>query len=207
MSIVAMPATLFVGRQTFGQRRYDMMEQSDPTGAQAARLFGPPRWSMLISSPPKMSLLNGGIWESMLSQLRGSVNVLSAWDLNKPAPLGTARGSPTLSANATAGASSISVTGFTASGTLKQGDWLQVGAGLGTSQLVKVTADITLNGSGAGTVSIEPPIRKQINSGSAVAWDKSLGYYRMEGRGFSWDAIPGDLAVTGYECSFVETFA
>lgn len=207
MSTITMPAALRVGAQSFGQERFDLVERSDATGDTSVRLFGPPRWTMGLAAKSGLDLADAGVWEVLLIQLRGSVNVLAAWDVNKPAPLGTARGSPTLSANATAGASSISVTGFTAAGTLKQGDWLQVGTGVGTSQLVKVTADITLNGSGAGSVAVEPPIRKQINSGATVTWDKPLGYYRMQAKGFSWDAVPGFLASSGFACDFLETFA
>lgn len=207
MATITMSASLLVGNQSFGQQRYDISEVSEPTGAQAVRLFGPPRWRMSMSAPRFISLRNAGLWEAMLSQLRGGVNVLAAWDVNKPAPLGTARGTPTLSAIAAAGATSISVTGFSANGTLLAGDWLQIGAGVGSSQLVKVVADVTLNGTGAGTVTIEPPLRQQFAGATAITWDKALGYYRLVGKGFDWQAIPGFAAAEGFESEFLETFS
>jgi hypothetical protein len=206
MAVITMSTSLILGRQVFKQRRFDISEISDATGKMAVRLFGPPKWGMTIGSPASMSMLNGSLWESMLLRLRGGVNVLAAWDVNKPAPLGTMRGTPTLSAHATAGATSIALTGTGASTTLKQGDWLQVGTGHGTSQLVKVVADVTFSGGGTGSVTIEPPIRKQINSGSSVYWDKSLGYYRMVGNEVTWNAVPGAILTEGYGAELLEDF-
>lgn len=206
MSTITLSTSLPIGNQSIGQRRFDIMEASQQTGAQAVRLLGPPRWTMSLSSPQKMTLTNAGLWESMLIQLRGSVNVLAAWDVNRPAPLGTARGSPSTTGTTVAGATSMTVTGFSASGTLKQGDWLMIGSGAGTSHLCKVTADVTLNGSGAGTVSFEPPTRQQFNAATAITWDKALGYYRMLGNGVSWNAVPGWLAAEGHSLDLMETW-
>lgn len=64
--------------------------------------------------------------------------------------------------------------------TLLPGDWLQIGTGVGTSQLVKVVATAT-EAAQDGTLSVtfEPPLRWAFSSAAVVAWDKPLGYYKQ----------------------------
>ena len=75
-----------------------------------------------------------------------------------------------------------------------------------TTGAVTLVAAATADVAGAATVTIEPPIRKQINSASVVAWDKPLGYYRMVGTGFGWGAVPGALLTEGFETELLEDF-
>jgi hypothetical protein len=84
------------------------------------------------------------------------------------------RGSPTLSAGVARGATALPITGGTAGGTLLAGDMLGCGG-----QLFMVAADITLNGSGAGSVSVVHRVRGTIASGSAVTWNKPTGEFQM----------------------------
>jgi hypothetical protein len=112
MSIITVPAGLVAPAGcTIGQARYDLTESSDSTGSEAARLLGPPRWSMSLRSIDAMTPAEAGLWEAMVLQLRGRVNHLAVHDFGRPAPAGTLRGSPTLNASASAGATSIVLTG------------------------------------------------------------------------------------------------
>lgn len=107
MSIVTWPTGLSVPASfTLGQQRYDMTESSDSTGADAARLLGPPRWTVSLRSVELMPLADAGLWEAMLLQLRGRVNHLAVYDPVRVAPRGTLRGAPTLNATVSAGATS-----------------------------------------------------------------------------------------------------
>ncbi len=211
MAIITLPAAVQAapGGLGYGQVRYDMAESSNATGDTAVRLFGPPRWRYALQSPAWASMAEAGAWESLVLQLRGQVNVLAMWDLLRPAPAGTLRGAPWLAADVPAGSTSA-VLGH-AIGTLKAGDWLQLGAGLGASQTVKLTADASstllaaataawvngsaaaanwLNGSAAAvtwaasgrcSISFEPPLRAAYPLRTAVAWDKPIVYCRMQG--------------------------
>lgn len=181
MAIITLPTTLRIAEAGFGQARYDMAEMSDATGHSAARLFGPPRWRAWLRSHKAIAIEEASIWEAMLLQLRGGVNHLALHDRHRPAPLGTMRGTMTLSGAHSAGAVAVTVTAGAgqASRTLLTGDWLQIGTGLGTSQLVKVMADATANGSGVISLTVEPPLRTAFSSGVAVAWDKPLAYYKQ----------------------------
>jgi hypothetical protein len=184
MSVIAMPTTLRIGAVGIGQARYDLVEMSDASGSQASRLFGPPRWRLSLTSPPSLTLAQAAVWEALLLQLRGGINHLSAWDPVRVQPAGTMRGTLTLSGSHAAGATSITVTGggSQALTTLKAGDWLQIGVGIGTSQLVKVMADSVANGSGVITgMAIEPPLRIAFSTATAVAWDRPIAYYKQGG--------------------------
>lgn len=63
--------------------------------------------------------------------------------------------------------------------TLQPGDWLQLGSGVGTSQLVKVVAAAAEAADGTMTVTFEPPLRTAFSAGSAVTWDKPLAYFKQ----------------------------
>lgn len=190
MSVIALPADLPIESWSMGQADFSLFEMSDSTGHTAGRVLGPPRWTISMSSPAILSEEAAGRWEAMILSLRGRTNHLSAWDITRPAPLGTLRGTLTLSAAPSAGASSVTITGGTNGQTIKSGDWFQIGTGVGTSQLVKATADATVSG-GAVTLTFEPPLRIGFSIGAAVAWDKPLAYYKRRSGNVSWSGVSG----------------
>ena len=199
------PARVRIGVEglAFEQRRFDMLEASDATGDTAVRLFGPPRWAISINCPAGLPVEEGAEWEALLLSLRGSVRRIAAHDLARPVPRGTARGSITLSAAAAAGATTLNLAGMAANSTLEPGDWLQVGSGLGTSQLVKVIAYALL----PGPVFVEPPLRRAYASGTPVVWDKPIAYYRAApGSRASWSYYNGQIQ-RGFALDLVEVFA
>lgn len=208
MSVILLPASLRI-RPDFGieQRRFDMLESSDATGDTAVRLQAPPRWAISFTGTDAMAIPAADEWRALLLQLRGAVNVLAAWDIARPTPRGTARGAMLLATAAAAGATSLSITGATpAAGTLLRGDWLQIGTGHGSSQLVNVVADVQLSG-GTGVVAFEAPLRKAYAAGTVVTWDKALGYYRRTAGavGASWQYRTRRL-VGGFTFDGLESF-
>lgn len=193
MAVITWPAALRAPIEwTLSQARYDMLESSDATGHLAARLLGPPRWRVALRCGDAFSLQDAGIYEAMLLQLRGGVNHLAVHDFVRAAPQGSMRGSMTLNGSHAAGATALSVTAGAgqAARTLLAGDWLQLGTGLGSSQLVKVMAAATADGGGVISVGIEPPLRTGFAGGTAVVWDKPLGYYKQVGSP-QWSYRPG----------------
>lgn len=228
MSIVTIPATVAatIGGQTFGQRRFDLAEVSDANGAAAVNANAPPRWTVGLRAPQWLTPDEADEWTAMLLQLRGGINHLAVYDVLRPAPRGTMRGAPVLGAAVMRGDTSIVVTKVV--GTLKANDWLGLGSGLGTSQLVKATAAVAssvLTASsatwrtsaaavagwhrsggavstwwrgGTVTVPIEPPARDDYPAGTEVAWDKPVTYVTMTNDRFSWSAEGGDLAPAGF---------
>lgn len=199
MAIITLPSGIkFAAGSGAGMRTYGMQTQSDATGAMQTRTFGPSRWSLKLISPEEMSLQEAALWESVVIRLRGRVNHLAAYDPGKVAPLGTRRGTLTLSAAAAAGATTIQVSG---TGTLLAGDWLQIGTGLGSSQLVKVAVDTS-----TAAVTIEPPLRMAFALNAAVTWDKPLGYYKLASEMGLWTYGAGSLQ-GGFALDLLEQFA
>lgn len=207
MAIITLPASLRLGaRGGMGQRRFDLLSQSEASGTQQTRLLGPPRWTLQLVQPQLLTLTEAGAWSALLLQLRGRVNVLAAWEPTRAAPQGSVRGALVLAAACAAGATALQVSGCNpAGGTFKAGDCLQVGAGLGTSQLVMVVADATAV-AGVATLAFEPPLRTGFVSGTTVAWDKPLAYYRLQADAGSWTYSPGSL-VSGMVLDLLEVWS
>lgn len=201
MSVISMATTFMFGAWGLEQIGYDMVESSDPTGADALRIFGPPRWKVSLSAPDDQSLTQAADWEVLVMSLRRGVNCLAVWDPVRVAPRGTLRGTNTLNGAAALGATTAAITG--ASGTLLKGDWLELGVrGPGTSQLVKVMADMTA----PGTVTFEPPLRAGLLTGVAVTWDHPCFYARTVNKSTKWNYKTGNVNVDGFALDLLETF-
>jgi hypothetical protein len=204
MSIVTMSTNLFVGSLSIEQVRYDMVESSDADGTEATRIFGFPKWRVAMSGGDILTADQSAVWASMLLSLNGRSNVLAIFDAAKPTPRGTITGALTLNADVAPGTSSMVMTGAT--GTLKQGDWLQIGTGVGTSQFVKVQADATAS-AGLITVTFRPHSRYTFTAGTAVTYDHPLLYTRLLNKSSKWSYNTGSQLENGYPIDLLETFS
>lgn len=234
MSIVTIPANVAatLAEQTWGQRRFDLAEVSDATGDAAVNANAPPRWTVGLRAARWLRPDESDDWAAMLLQLRGGINHLAVYDVLRPAPRGTMRGAPVLGAALARGATSMVLANVV--GTIKANDWLGVGSGLGSSQLLKSTGAVASsiltatsatwrnnvsaaatwvnNASAAATwwlggtvtVPIEPPARDDYPAGTAVVWDKPVTYVTMTNEQASWTARGGDLAPAGYAIDGME---
>jgi hypothetical protein len=209
MAIISMPAGLQVGGFTWGRPTSASTRSATRAARPPARSFGPPRWTLGMSSLDAMSPLQAGIWEALIAQLRGRVNHLAAYDITRPLPQGTMRGSLTLNGAQVAGDTTVVVTGGAgqAGTTLLRGDWLQLGTGLGTSQLIKVCADATANGSGVITLTTEPPLRLAFSGGTAVTYSQPLAYFKRSSARSSWQGVPGALLLGGHTLDMLEQWS
>lgn len=191
MAVITMPVNLRCASGCrIEQITTDSVGLSDPGGNSQARTYGVPRWSLSLAAPAAMTDADAGLWKAMLLTLRGSVNFLAAFDPSRPQPRGSLRGALTLASAAAIGASAIAITGGggQAGKTLVIGDWLQIGTGLGSSQLVMCVAPATADGAGACTVTVEPPLRLAFGGGAAVTWDRPLAYFRKPPGRVGWSA-------------------
>lgn len=207
MAIITMPTNLILGSFNIAQARFDLSEMSETTGASQDRSFGPPRWRLSISAPSALSIESSAVWEALILKLRGRVNHLAAWDIMKPAPRGTMRGTLTLSGAHAQGATVLNITGGAgqAGTTLLAGDWIQVGSGTG-GQLFKVVTDATANGAGLIAATVEPPVRPVAGfaGGTAVTWDKALGHYKVTTQAPQWGYVPSVNAQSGFALDLME---
>lgn len=187
MAVITFPESLAekVSRLSWAQNRNDM-EFRSMFGAQALEVSSP-LWSAGLEFGDMLEN-DAGALQTLMMQLRGRTNQLALWNFARPAPLGTMRGTMTLSADAAQGATSISITAGVgqAAKTLLAGDFLGIGSGL-TQQVVMVTADATSNGSGVISISIEPPLRNAFAAGAAVTWDKPKALFRRQSSKAGWD--------------------
>ena len=129
------------------------------------------RW-MVSMSYPVHTLAERPDVEAFWIGLRGKTGRVNLWDIGRPVPRGSMRGSPTLAAGAAFQATSLSIA--TASGnTLLAGDRIKV-----SNQLFVVRSGATASG-GVLTVGIEHPVRVALSYGAAVVWDKpTTGFMR-----------------------------
>ena len=124
-------------------------------------------WRLQMTLPPNTDRVVAGALEAFFDRLKGQVHQVSLWHFGRPAPLGTMRGTPTLSANAAQLANTVAING---SGTLLAGDMLGIGG-----QLCRVMADASLPGS----VEIAPRLRSAVASGAAVTWDRPTANFML----------------------------
>lgn len=195
-----MPTNLLVASANWGQARFDMVEMSESTGSTATRLLGPPRWTLSMRSPEVLPLALAGRWEAIVYGLRGRVNHLAAYNPGRPRPAGTLAGAPSVLSDAAAGATSVYLA---ASGTVLVGDMLQIGTGLGSSQLVKVMADAT-SSSGSITVTFEPPLRQAYVATTPVVWNHPVAYFQARSPNSGGAFSPGGEG--GYSLDLIEAF-
>lgn len=107
MSVITFPDSLPVARCTWAQQRNDVTFRSG-FGAQSVELSAP-LWAVTLEATPGKAR-DGGGWQAFGMQTRGQTNQIALWNHARPVPLGTMRGTMTLSSAAAQGATSLSIT-------------------------------------------------------------------------------------------------
>lgn len=182
-----MPTGLRVRRQDFGQRRFDLNFAAGDAGVQQTRVLAPPRWMCSLVGEVAMPAADAAAWRAMIMALRGRVNQLEVYDLLNPSPRGTAAGVWTANGGAAVGATSMAISCAGQSGkTILKGDWAGVNQASTGRQLLHVQADVTLDGSGNGTITFEPPLRVAVANASSVVWDKPTCLMRQASGDSHW---------------------
>lgn len=147
-------------------------------------------WRAVMDLPDGNDPLLGGALEALFDRLKGSANTIAFGNFRRPVPLGTARGTLTLSADALQLANTVSITGAAAGATLLSGDMLGIGG-----QLVRVLADAAANGAGAfAAVEVAPRLRVAMSWGTAVAWSYPTAKFFLVGDGAPVQWMPGQFA-------------
>lgn len=189
MAVITIPSAVLelIARQSFGDMDFNLEFRGSATGSSQVRLFAPPRWTCALVGGNGLLPEQAAIWKSFLKSLRGRVNQLEVYDILNPIPAGTYRGSPVLTSGIAVGDTSIALADATQAGaTWKRGDWVGTGSG-STRNLFMVMADVTANGSGAATLTVEPPARDAQTNGSAVVWNKPTCLMRRTTSQNNWD--------------------
>lgn len=143
------------------------IEQRTPTGAVITRIDrGGSHWACDFELPPMMPDV-ARVFGARLARAKAE-GIRVPWLL-----MGVSQGSPGLTVVNGSGASgtSLPVRSGTASYQAKEGFWLNVVDSDGVHYLHQVQADVTLNGSGAGTLSVWPPLRATLADGNLIVLD------------------------------------
>lgn len=120
------------------------------------------RWIVYLSLPVRRHA-DAHALRAYLHRFRGMVNTVNVHPFMLRENRGTFTGTITTSGSTAQGASSVVLTGGSASQTLKAGDFFGV-----SSQLFEVAEDATANGSGVITVNITGRVRATISTGTSV---------------------------------------
>lgn len=140
--------------------------------------------------------------EAFLMQLVTRGDWVNLGHIVRPVPLGTMRGTPTVSANAAASATAVSIQS-TASATLLAGDVLKANGQL----LVVGYGGGTANGSGVFVdLPLAVPLRKALTAGQSVTWDAPTATFQLVGSEYGLD-YRAPLLQMGVTLEFLEVFA
>jgi hypothetical protein len=148
---------------------------------------------------------NAGIWQSLALRLGGRVHQLELWNIMRPAPLGTLRGTLTLNGAHSQGAPTLALSGGAgqAGKTVKAGDYFGIGS-VTTQQVVFATADATADGSGDITIDISATaLRNAFSTGASVTWDKPKALFRQTASKQGWKYGQGKV-VSGIALDLIE---
>lgn len=147
--------------------------QSPFTYKQQVVDFGGQRWEASVSIPSVRRDLAAD-WKAMLVALKGPVGTFLLGDPDYVTPRGNAT---SCVVTGSAGDSSVTVV---MTGTLKAGDYIQLGSG-GSSRLHQVLVDQT----GDGTLEIWPSLRKEYTDETANL-DSPKGVFRLKQSMSEW---------------------
>ncbi len=159
-----------------------------PFGAQSIDAAAP-LWEVELAGVPSRTA-DAVLIETMLESLDGFRNQLALWNLVRPIPVGTMRGTMVLDAPAAQGTLSLSIAAAGEAGkTLLQGDLLGIGTGI-TQQAVRVAADATADGSSVIAVTLGTPLRNAFSAGTPVTWNKPMALFRQKSLNEGIEYVP-----------------
>lgn len=205
MSTPSYPLTLpspNFSQSTFEIARKTGYTESAFTGKQQVHEFPYALWRATLTLPP-LRKSDWNNWSVFILQLRGRRGTFLLGDPDNTVTQGTASGTILTNGTTNAGATQVSLNGFSNTGTIKKGDYIQIGAN-GSNTLHLVTADATASG-GAMTLHFEPSTRTAIANDTAVTFGNTAkGIFRMDADVYGWEA--NAVSTYGFTFSCTQAF-
>lgn len=202
MTVYSFP-TLSTGLTDFylGQRSNVFVHASAPSGTVQTVEMPGARWTISLTLD-RLPLADARKMTAFLTKMRGQANRFTCHDISKPAPSGTMRGTLTVLNSVSQGAIACDLTGGPgqASKTLLEGDFIKIG-----DELKCIAANAVSDSLGNISVTFEPPLRKNFNSGTPVVWDKPTATFMLTRN--DWQAHSHAQVHTSYSIDAVEDFA
>jgi len=189
---LSVPSALKAATFSLTPRKINAGTASTFTGAQQIVKWAS-IWELTIITPP-MNRDNGGASvEAFINSLDGQYGTFLFGPPHAKAIRGTANTSGvTVSAVASSGSTSLSLTGLGATTTLKAGDYFQLGSS-STTRLYQIMADVTSDSSGNATIEIRNPLRSAAAIGDTVTLASPQGLWRLKNNGVGWSVGVGGL--------------
>ena len=113
-------------------------------------------------------------WASFISRLAGVSGSFLMAPPDRTSPVGTATSDFTVASSAALRATSISASSMGANKTLKAGDRIEIG-----NIIYEQVLDVTANGSGEATLTIEPPLKVALAGAETIQTTSMLGEFRL----------------------------
>ena len=206
MSTPSYPLTLpspNFSQSTFEIARKTGYTESTFTGKQQVHEYPYALWKATLSLPP-LRRSDWNNWSVFILQLRGRRGTFLLGDPDNTETQGTATGTILTNGTTNAGATQINLDGVSANGTMKKGDYLQIGAN-GSNTLHLITADATASSGGEITVNFEPAVRTAIANNTAVTFGNTAkGIFRMDADTYGWEA--NAVSTYGFTFSCTQAF-
>jgi hypothetical protein len=199
MSVITLPDSLIVTGSTWKQERKEIAFRS-VFGSQTQEVSAPV-WAASYEFDEVLEEESGAL-KALSMQLQGQRNQLAAWDVARPVPRGTLRGTLTLKVAHAQGATSLQIQAAAVAGkTLLAGDWLGLGSGT-TQQVVMCTADGVTDSAGVITVPVMNPLRNAFVIGAGVVWDRPKALFRQRNAESGWSY--SSIFASGFGLDLVE---
>jgi hypothetical protein len=157
VTAINMPSYPGFTSSRFGLETNSQVFTSPLTKATQRLLLGGARWTATFSLPA-MNRTQAAAWKAFFDLLEGQVNTFNAYDPDcttpRSSPTGASLGTPLVQGASQTGSSLVTDGWNNSITTLKAGDYFVV-----NSELKRVTADATSDGSGVSTISFKPALR------------------------------------------------
>lgn len=198
MAVIAIPSALKIRSVSWTFDRPAQVNRSEWTGRD--QVIANPwhaRWAAEVECAPVQDT-DAAALRAFLALLKGQINTCRL-----PAVVTEQFGSgytvTVTAGGAAAGATSIPLTGLPASTTILAGRMLTI-----NDQLLITTADMTTNGSGAATATVEPPLRAAAPATTAVEARNPTALMALADSAVNWSMDLGPIH--GFALSFEERF-
>lgn len=184
--------TQFAWPRTWAASRFEMRIMSNtriftgpytPT-TQVIDLLGE-RWTINFDIANDIDPILGAAREAFFDRLAGPANQIAIWNLVRPIPAGTMRGTPTIDSTVAQLANILPIV-TAPRATLLAGD--QIGV---NGQLCRVMANAVADGSGAMSVEVRPRMRAEVGAGAEVLWDHPTANMMLKADGVPVSWRPG----------------
>lgn len=171
-------------------RRANAMTESVFTLQQQVYQYTGAVWEAEIKLPP-MKYADARQWEAFILALRGMRGTFTMGNPLNTNASGTVSGASFDGAHSVR-ATEISITGGGANATVLAGDTFQIGTGA-DSRIHMVVQSVTLDGSGAGIIDIEPPLRTGVADATSLDFTLPKGVWRLSSNDIGWDINQASL--------------